>query len=116
MDWEGGGSEHRCDECEEGAMAARCRVCDHAQRAKIERGLVAGASMRGMGKEYRVGRMSLARHRDEHLAGLMERAKARRNKAEKARGAALRAEARAREVSAEGTELELVTQARRCLK
>jgi hypothetical protein len=47
-------------------MGARCMVCDHGARVKIERALVSGASLRGMGREFEVGRMALARHRDEH--------------------------------------------------
>lgn len=49
-------------------MARRCSVCDHAQRAEIDRALVSeGASIRDVAGRFNLGRSAVARHKDAHI-------------------------------------------------
>jgi hypothetical protein len=49
-----------------------CTICTHDDRKAIDRALVRGESMRGIVARYgTVGRMSLQRHRKEHLPELL---------------------------------------------
>jgi hypothetical protein len=52
-----------------------CRICTHEDRKEIDRALVRGESMRGIVARYgTVGRMSLQRHRKDHLPELLAKA------------------------------------------
>jgi nitrate reductase assembly molybdenum cofactor insertion protein NarJ len=52
-----------------------CTICSHPNRRAIDAALVRGESMQGLAERYRtVGRMSLVRHRKEHLPALLARA------------------------------------------
>jgi hypothetical protein len=56
-------------------MARTCTVCVHAERAAIDRALVAGEPARAVAARYgTVGRMSLQRHRKDHLPALLAKA------------------------------------------
>jgi transposase-like protein len=49
-----------------------CTICTHEDRKEIDRALVRGESMRALAARYgTVGRMSLQRHRKEHLPELL---------------------------------------------
>jgi len=56
-------------------MPQVCTICTHEDRKEIDRALVRGESMRGIVARYgTVGRMSLQRHRKEHLPELLSKA------------------------------------------
>ena len=53
-------------------MPQVCTICTHEDRKAIDRALVRGESMRALAARYgTVGRMSLQRHRKEHLPELL---------------------------------------------
>jgi transposase-like protein len=55
-----------------GLVPQVCSVCSHEDRKEIDRALVRGESMRGIAARYgTVGRMSLQRHRKQHLPELL---------------------------------------------
>lgn len=56
-------------------MSRRCSVCDHPRRREIDRALVAGSSLTQTAKVYDLSVSALFRHRKEHLAALLEKAK-----------------------------------------
>jgi hypothetical protein len=56
-------------------VSRACTVCAHPERRAIDEALVRGKSMRGLVARYgTVGRMSLQRHRKEHLPALLAKA------------------------------------------
>ena len=55
-------------------MPRQCLVCQHEQQAAIDRGLVAGQSLRDLSALFRVSEDSLARHRDSHLPQAVQKA------------------------------------------
>jgi len=55
-------------------MARQCLVCQHEQKAAIDRELVAGKSLRDLSALFRVSEDSLARHRDAHISPVVVRA------------------------------------------
>jgi len=56
-------------------MGRACTVCEHPDRRAIDEALVRGESMRALAARYgTVGRMSLVRHRKEHLPELLAKA------------------------------------------
>ena len=56
-------------------MPRRCTVCDHAQRAEIDRSLVHGTAYRHIAARYALSTGALQRHRAEHLPRLLTEAK-----------------------------------------
>jgi hypothetical protein len=54
-------------------MSMPCSICPHPQRSAIDRGLIAGESIRGMATRYGVSASSIARHRDSHLSASLGR-------------------------------------------
>lgn len=48
-------------------MSRQCLVCQHTQKATIDRELAAGKSLRDLSALFRVSEDSLARHRDAHI-------------------------------------------------
>jgi hypothetical protein len=52
-------------------MSMPCSICPHPQRSAIDRGLIAGESIRGMARRYGVSASSIARHRDSHLTAAL---------------------------------------------
>ena len=58
-------------------MAGKCRVCDHGERAAIDKALVTrSASMRDIAGQYGVSRSALSRHKANHLPRLVQAAEA----------------------------------------
>jgi hypothetical protein len=55
-------------------MPQRCTVCDHADRAAIDRAIVAGESAPRIGTRHGVSADSVLRHRRGHLPELLARA------------------------------------------
>jgi len=55
-------------------MARQCLVCQHEQKAAIDRELAAGKSLRDLSALFRVSEDSLARHRDAHISPVVVRA------------------------------------------
>ncbi len=55
-------------------MARQCLVCQHEQKAAIDRELAAGKSLRDLSALFRVSEDSLARHRDAHIFPVVVRA------------------------------------------
>ena len=55
-------------------MPRACLVCQHERKAEIDRGLVAGQSLRDLSALFRVSEDSLARHRDSHLPQMLAKA------------------------------------------
>jgi len=56
-------------------MPRRCTICDHPDRADIDKALVAGESFRKIAGRSGTTTSSLFRHRQSHLAELLARAK-----------------------------------------
>ena len=56
-------------------MSRRCTVCDHPGREAIDKALVSGAPLGTIARDKGVSRNALRRHRDNHIPGLLERAK-----------------------------------------
>ncbi|WP_085440442.1 hypothetical protein [Magnetofaba australis] len=52
-------------------MARQCTVCAHRKLNAIDEALVAGESMAGLAKRYKLSRDALRRHRDSHLPEVM---------------------------------------------
>ncbi len=52
----------------EKVMAMACLICNHSKRLEIDRALMAGKSLAGIGREYNVSESSLASHRDKHIS------------------------------------------------
>lgn len=57
-------------------MPRQCLVCQHEQRAAIDRDLAAGKPLRDLSALFRVSEDSLARHRDSHLPQAVVKAQA----------------------------------------
>jgi transposase-like protein len=58
-------------------MAGKCRVCDHGERAAIDKAIVTrSASMRDIAGQYGVSRSALSRHKANHLPRLVQAAEA----------------------------------------
>jgi len=55
-------------------MSRACLVCIHERRDTIDRGLVAGQSLRDLSALFRVSEDSLARHRDAHIGPAVRKA------------------------------------------
>ncbi len=56
-------------------MPQVCTICTHEDRKELDHALVRGESMRGIVARYgTVGRMSLQRHRKQHLPELLSKA------------------------------------------
>ncbi len=55
-------------------MPRACNVCQHTQRAAIDRDLAAGKPLRDLSALFRVSEDSLARHRDSHLPQVVVKA------------------------------------------
>lgn len=56
-------------------MPRRCTICDHAERADIDRALVRGTAYRSIAKQYRLSESATFRHKAEHLPGKLMQAK-----------------------------------------
>ncbi len=53
-------------------MAGRpCTVCQHPQRAEIDKALVAGRPFLALAREYGLDRFALKRHKEAHLAPVL---------------------------------------------
>jgi hypothetical protein len=67
-----------------------CTVCVHRRRAAIDEALAAGQAILRIAKQFKVGRMALTRHRDQHLQKDVQAAAAARQVSEViARGASV---------------------------
>jgi len=53
----------------------QCTVCNHDELNNINQKLIAGASVRSLADEYSLGKMSLQRHRTNHLPRHLVKAK-----------------------------------------
>ena len=71
-------------------MAGKCRVCDHGERAAIDKAIVTrSASLRTIADRYGVSKTALIRHRDSHIPKLVQAAESARATQEATSGAAL---------------------------
>jgi len=60
-------------------MAGKCRVCDHGERAAIDKAIVTrSASLRTIADRYGVSKTALIRHRDSHIPKLVQAAESAR--------------------------------------
>lgn len=57
-----------------GEMAAKCSICSHGERTAIDRALVAGEPYRHIAARTGTSVTSLRRHKESHLAEVVERA------------------------------------------
>ena len=48
-------------------MPRRCTVCDHAERAEIDRALIRGTPLRDIAGHYGLTKSAVERHQKEHL-------------------------------------------------
>jgi hypothetical protein len=48
-----------------------CTVCTHPRHAEIDKALIDGEAIRGLGKTFNLSRQALQRHRDDHLSRLL---------------------------------------------
>lgn len=55
-------------------MARTCTVCGHAQRAEIDRELVAGAGCRDIAGRFGLSKSSVERHKGDHVPELLRKA------------------------------------------
>ncbi len=71
-------------------MAGKCRVCDHGERAAIDKAIVTrSASLRTIADRYGVSKTALIRHRDSHIPKLVQAAESARATQAASSGAAL---------------------------
>ena len=71
-------------------MAGKCRVCDHSDRAAIDKAIVTrSASLRTIADRYGVSKTALIRHRDSHIPKLVQAAESARAMQAASSGAAL---------------------------
>ena len=71
-------------------MAGKCRVCDHGERAAIDKAIVTrSASLRTIADRYGVSKTALIRHRDSHIPKLVQAAESARAMQAASSGAAL---------------------------
>jgi anthranilate phosphoribosyltransferase len=71
-------------------MAGKCRVCDHGERAAIDKAIVTrSASLRTIADRYGVSKTALIRHRDSHIPKLVQAAESARAMQAVSSGAAL---------------------------
>lgn len=71
-------------------MAGKCRVCDHSDRAAIDKAIVTrSASLRTIADRYGVSKTALIRHRDSHIPKLVQAAESARATQAVSSGAAL---------------------------
>lgn len=54
-------------------MPLPCSICPHSARKEIDRGLIAGESIRGMAAKHGVSASAIRRHRDSHLRRALKR-------------------------------------------
>lgn len=57
-------------------MPRRCSICDHADRAEIDRALVRGTPKRRIAAHHRLSETAVRRHADRHVPKLLARAAA----------------------------------------
>lgn len=55
-----------------------CKVCTHIERPEIDRQLASGDTNRGIGEKYGIGKDSVRRHRERHLAPALKSVSTRR--------------------------------------
>ena len=71
-------------------MAGKCRVCEHRERAAIDKALVTrSASLRTIADRYGLSKTALIRHRDNHIPKLVQAAESARAMQAASSGAAL---------------------------
>ena len=71
-------------------MAGKCRVCDHGERAAIDKAIVTrSASLRTIADRYGVSKTALIRHRDSHIPKLVQAAESARATQAASSGASL---------------------------
>ena len=71
-------------------MAGKCRVCEHRERAAIDKALVTrSASLRTIADRYGLSKTALIRHRDNHIPKLVQAAESARATQAASSGAAL---------------------------
>jgi hypothetical protein len=58
-------------------MARPCTICNHPQRAAIDRALASGDPVRNVAERFDTTHTALLRHRANHLAARMSRARRR---------------------------------------
>jgi len=51
-----------------GSRTGRCQGCNHAERARIERFLAAGASIKGAARKFAIDYHALRRHWRNHVS------------------------------------------------
>ena len=56
-------------------MPRTCTVCAHAERAAVDRALVAGAPLRDIAGQHRLAKSAVARHKADHLPAALAKAK-----------------------------------------
>ena len=49
-------------------MSARCAACTHPKRDELDSAIVAGQTLRAIGKQYGMSASAVLRHRDHHLS------------------------------------------------
>lgn len=49
-------------------MGARCAACTHPKRDELDSAIVAGQTLRAIGKQYGMSASAVLRHRDRHLS------------------------------------------------
>ena len=52
-------------------MPRRCTVCDHSERAEIDRTLIRGTPLRDIAGRFRLTKSAVERHQKEHLPKLL---------------------------------------------
>src|SRR5215472_5228710 len=52
-----------------GSLTGRCQGCNHRERARIERLLAAGASIKGTARKFEINYHALRRHWVNHVSG-----------------------------------------------
>ena len=59
-------------------MSARCAACTHPKRDELDSAIVAGQTLRAIGKQYGMSASAVLRHRDRHLSPALAAMAARR--------------------------------------
>ena len=89
-------------------MPRTCTICNHPQRAAVDKALVAGTALRDISQRFGLSMSALHRHKAEHLPRLLAKAQ----QQETARATALAAQAQRQEAGERERAFDVVQQLR----
>src|SRR5207248_6754281 len=97
-------------------MPRPCTICNHPSRAAIERALVAGETVRNVAERFDTTHTALLRHRANHLADRLARARQLAAAGQHTEDQRLVAQQEAQRAGEAALDLDVLAELQRCLK